>query len=88
MIDGKNFSFNPADRVRELSALQAGLSLGIKQPNVVFNILIMRSFLAAINSSFSRATRTMLAMMPFMTPAFSEAAAALSQVFVEILWDG
>jgi hypothetical protein len=38
MIGGEKFSCNPADRGWEPAALQAGLSLGIKQPEVVFNI--------------------------------------------------
>ena len=38
MIGGGKFSFTPTDRGREPAALQPGLSLGINQPKVVFNI--------------------------------------------------
>ena len=38
MIAGVKFSFNPADRGWETAALQPGLSLGINQPKIVFNI--------------------------------------------------
>ena len=38
MIGGEKFSFTPADRGWEPAALQPGLSLGINQPEIVFNI--------------------------------------------------
>jgi hypothetical protein len=51
MIGREEFSFTPADREREPAALQAGLSLGIQQPKVVFNIMILRSFLVVQENS-------------------------------------
>ena len=38
MIGEEKFSFNPADRGWKPAGLQAGLSLGITQPEAVFNI--------------------------------------------------
>jgi hypothetical protein len=51
MIGGEKFSFNPADRGWEPAALQAGLSLGIKLAEVIFNIMILRSFLIVQENS-------------------------------------
>jgi hypothetical protein len=38
MIGGEKFSFKPSDRGWEPAARQAGLSLGINQPKIVFDI--------------------------------------------------
>jgi hypothetical protein len=51
MIGGEKFSFNLADRGLEPTALHAGLSLGIKLAEVVFNIMILLSFLIVQENS-------------------------------------
>jgi hypothetical protein len=51
MIDGEKFSFITADREREPAARQPGLSRDIQQPKVVFNIMILRSFLIVQENS-------------------------------------
>ena len=51
MIDEEKFSLIPADREWEPAARQPGLSLDIQQPKVVFNIMILRSFLSVQENS-------------------------------------
>jgi hypothetical protein len=51
MIGEEKFSLIPADREWEPAARQPGLSLDIQQPKVVFNIMILRSFLSVQENS-------------------------------------
>jgi cation:H+ antiporter len=51
MIGEEKFSLIPADREWEPAARQPGLSLDIQQPKVVFNMMILRSFLSVQENS-------------------------------------